>query len=344
MAADPSLLAALRETLAAERDPELSAWLRMTVDQEDGDYASYLGGELYERHAGRTGERRGDDAIDDEVVIALIADLVSLEARALGSAPGNDRQRARTRAALQALAGLAELAPDRAPGHELLTAAELAGPLAGRLDDGALAERASAVAAAVADTTTAGTRRLVDLTLLPVTRMHDELMFIRMIQVFEILYTHVGNGLADAAELLDRGEVEAACAVLAKATGRMQATRMLYRVLTTMPPEAFSVIRNNTDGRSAIQSLAHRRVEQLSTSTVQEAFERRSPRLDDAQLHDLVTVLKAMDTSWTTAKRTHWGITLKIIGSVAGTGGTTGADYLATRSVIPLFPFLHGSA
>jgi tryptophan 2,3-dioxygenase len=356
MAADPSLVAGLRKALASTQDPDLAACLRMTVDQEDGDYASYIGSALYERHGGRSGDRRGDDAGNDVVIAALVADLVSLEAAALRSTTGNDRQRIRTRATLQALAALPELAPDRIP-DRAADRTPRGSPRGGDL----LAEQASAAAGAVSVGVPAEARRLVDITLLPTTRMHDEQMFIRVIQVFEILYTHIGNGLADAMERLDRGDVDGSCAVLIKAAGRIRATRTLFRVLTTMPPEAFSVIRDNTDGRSAIQSTTHRRVELLGAPattqlpdpppgqldpagpTLQDTFLRRAPELSGAETRRLLAAMTELDAGWTTAKRTHWGITLKIIGTVAGTGGTSGADYLKERAGAPLFPLLHGA-
>ncbi|WP_327432436.1 hypothetical protein [Streptomyces sp. NBC_01236] len=356
-------MADLRDTSASAHDPGLSAWLKMTVDQEDGDYATYFGSELFEQHKDLSGGHHADSDPDDAVIAALVADLVSLEARALCSTTGNDRQLARTRAAVQALAGLPDLAPDRKPDTGPFGAADMS-LLLDEPDDAKFAELASDIAAAVSSSVSAGTRRLVDLTLIPATRMHDEQMFIRIIQVFEILYTHVAQCLAIAVDSLDRGDVSTTCAVLTKATGRIQATRTLFRVLTTMPPEAFSAIRNNTHGRSAIQSTSYRRVELLSATppagsppshqaltpdeaagpTLQEVFRRRTPRLSGHDVRRLVKAMQALDSGWTTGKRTHWGITLKIIGRVPGTGGTSGADFLKARSQAPLFPFLHGPA
>ncbi|MDF9815310.1 hypothetical protein [Streptomyces sp. SPB162] len=356
MAADPSLVASLRELPAAAsgRDPVLPGWLRMAVDQEDGDYATYFGAELYERHGGGP---------KDAVIAALVADLVFLEAQVLCSDAGDGRQLTRTKAAVQALAGLRDLAPDHGPRGGPIDAVDLSALLSGNLDDAKFGELAGSAAAVVSAAVPAATRHVVDITLLPTTPMHDEQMFLRIIQVFEILYAHLAQDLTRATALLDQGDIDATCAVLAKADGRLRATRTLFRVLTTMPSEAFSVIRDNTDGRSAIQSRSHRRVELLSAPppattappsrepapaeaagpTLQEAFLRREPLLSGPEAHRLTAALRALDGSWTTAKRTHWGITLKIIGSVPGTGGTSGADYLEAKSQVPLFPFLHSA-
>lgn len=63
-------------------------------------------------------------------------------------------------------------------------------------------------------------------------------------------------------------------------------------------------------------------------------------RLNTPDINHLVTQMRALDTSWRAMKRTHWGVTLKIIGKVPGTGGTAGADYLKQTAEIPLFPEL----
>ena len=39
-------------------------------------------------------------------------------------------------------------------------------------------------------------------------------------------------------------------------------------------------------------------------------------------------------------KRGHWGIALKVIGTVPGTGGTAGASYLKNAAMMSLFPRL----
>ncbi len=50
--------------------------------------------------------------------------------------------------------------------------------------------------------------------------------------------------------------------------------------------------------------------------------------------------MRLLDETWCGMKRTHWGVTLKIIGQVPGTGGTAGASYLQRSAATPLFPLL----
>ena len=48
------------------------------------------------------------------------------------------------------------------------------------------------------------------------------------------------------------------------------------------------------------------------------------------------SALAELAAAWTAMKKTHWGIALKIIGRVPGTGGTAGADFLRERAERPL--------
>ncbi|MFB6715095.1 hypothetical protein [Streptomyces sp. NPDC056358] len=145
---------------------------------------------------------------------------------------------------------------------------------------------------------------------------------------------------------------------LSDAAHRLDATPALFRVLTTMPREAFAVIRENTYGRSAVQSTSYRRVELLSAprdpgsfspqapflalegETLQEVFERQLPELPPKTVTRLEESMRRLDAGWHMSKRTHWGIALKIIGSAPGTGGTSGADYLQRTAEVSLFPNL----
>lgn len=90
----------------------LTDWLPQVVDGTQGDYDSYLGSPVYASLA-RTG------AGTEQVITALLADLVATEAATLPEAPAG---RARTRAALRALTAAAGLlyrvrSEGRAPDH-----------------------------------------------------------------------------------------------------------------------------------------------------------------------------------------------------------------------------------
>lgn len=358
--ADPDLVAALRSAhdvvTAAARGPAdgpvawlLTGWLPSTFDQEDGGYDSYFGARLLRAVAHHY--PGSADAATDTVIVAAVAELVVTEAAAHLSADVSDRrQRARMRAVLQVLARLGDLAPHAATDpRDLFRAREI---LADVPDDRRLAIAAYETATAVMAGVPAPVRQVMEVTMLPVTRLHDEQMFIRMIQVFESLYDIVANRVAAAIEALAGADAEQAGHAVAHAAARLECTPALFRVLTTMPSPAFAVIRDNTHGRSAIQSRPYRLVERLCAPgavvpdvaglpaaevtgpTLQELFHAQP----DSAKARLAEQMSRLDAGWLRMKRTHAAITLKIIGNVPGTGGTDGAPYLRRAAEVPLFP------
>jgi len=310
----------------AEADPDhlfLRAWLPMASDVGEGDYDSYVGAEVLAVLHGQHRDWSAGEVLDTTTV-ALLADLVAGEcARLDDAAPDRDRSR-RLRAVTAALAGWQQLAPwarNAPPGWLAAGGTGDAGEI------GAVVHRAGGLTAAVARRTDPATAAAVRCSFLPTTTVHDELMFIRTIQLFECLYQQVERALDHAVDAVAAGRPAEAAAELSRAASRMQASPLLYRIVTTMPKDSFAVIRDATSGRSALQSRAFRRVEQLCGHPLLAGTE--------GGVRDRLVDL---DEVWTAMKRTHWGIALKIIGRVQGTGGTAGADFLrerAERSLVP---------
>ena len=360
----PEFLANMRNVAALLRDARpvpgepawLLAWLISATDQESGNYESFLGEELLERAVAASGHDE-DEAVD-VLIGALLADLAAYEADAQRADSDSRRQRTRTAAAAQALSRLERLAPRAAAGQGSLDS--LRDALSAQVPAGTLIETASDTAVLLLAVVAAPLRYAVSTSMMPITPLHDEYMFMRCVQVFEILYWQVVRCLGRAVSALLRGDRAGTCGQLADAASRLEATPALYRVLTTMTRESFAIIRGLTDGRSAIQSRPYRLVEMLSAPrelsaeirdkvpgvevsgvTLQEAFEEQSGRLGQAALRPVAEAMARLDTAWRAMKRTHWGITLKIIGNVPGTGGTTGVRYLEAAARVPLFPLLH---
>jgi tryptophan 2,3-dioxygenase len=382
--ADPGLVSRLRYLNDLLRQPELTAgrrlwplphWLPSTVDQRTGNYDSYLVAALLE---GLTGmEDGGRPAADvehatdskiDMLAAALVADLALIETDALRAGPRTREQRKRTQACLLVLSRLATLAPkwDRRPdmtGAGPGAAMTLVYP--DQPGEAAQAERLVEVTGSLAlkirQRLPRSCRQVVNLSLLPTTRLHDEQMFVRCIQTFETMYRQVYRCLVRASAALQVADAEGACAELADATARIGISSVLYRVVTTMPRASFAIIRQYTNGRSAIQSRSYRRIDQVcaprqpspeadklptvevASPTLQDTFFAIAGQLDPAVADRLADQMRALDTAWRAMKRTHWGITLKIIGRVPGTGGTAGAEYLKHASEVPLFPLLAGA-
>jgi hypothetical protein len=347
---------------AAER--LLVDWLPSTFDQDDGDYDSYLAAPMLERLAGAGaaaagGEAGGGADVDaglDTVLAVLLSDLLLAEGEALAAAPEAQWQRVRTHAALQAFGRIAELAP-RAHGVDVAstwTRRSVA------RDDPALPTQARWFAQAMLDESPALVRRAVELALLPTTPAHDEIMFIRSVQLFELVYRQIVRCLTRAAAALGGADLAAATAELEAAVARVDGTPILYRVLTTMSREGFAIIRGHTVGRSAVQSRAYREIERTCAPRPPGPVEVKvaDVRVPGPSLQELYLELAAssgvggrglaavadalarLDDGWRSMKRTHWGITLKIIGRVPGTGGSSGASYLKTAAERSLFPQL----
>jgi tryptophan 2,3-dioxygenase len=362
----PAFLGDLQHVLITLRDMRpprddfaglLVAWLYSATDQENGDYESYLGEELLRRAIAASG--LDEDSATDVLIGALVSDLARYEAAALLEAPASHPQQARTAAATRALARLKHLAPRAASDHGGVDALlELAGT---DLPSGIFAESTGEAAAAILAALAFPFRYAVRTSMLPITPLHDEYMFMRSVQIFEFLYWQVARCLSRALGALLSGDQDGACEQFADAASRVEAMPVLYRIVTTMPREAFAIIRGLSNGRSAIQSRPYWLVETLtaprelsaeirdevphvgiSGPTLQEAFAERCDRFGSASLRPVAETMRRLDRAWRAMKRTHWGITRKIIGEAPGTGGTTGVHYLEASAQVPLFPILQG--
>ncbi|MFI8204762.1 hypothetical protein [Streptomyces sp. NPDC085937] len=361
--ADPALVRRLSSVPADRQDAFLAAWLPMTCDQETGGYVTYAG---LHPHLLAAGADQGEDADTtahgsgrdrlrsrlDELTVAVLGDLLRTEA----ATAGLDSPAPAVRTRLRATARLLVLSGDLAPRHRLdpSVTTDVAAALTRTQDPlDSLAEASERAAKTVLELVSPSVAQTVFRSLLPVTRLHDEIMFIRSIQVFEALYEQIGLAVAESRDALLEEHLDKAVDVLAAVTDRMTVLPALFRLLGTMPVKAFAVIRGYTSGRSAVQSRSYRRIEAacapLPPSGVVDA-PWTGPTLQEAWSDvrtrpgaDLLTEqLRRLDTLWRGMKRSHWGITLRIIGEVPGTGGTAGASYLKTTSETPLFPALTG--
>ncbi|MGW2377570.1 hypothetical protein [Kitasatospora sp. NPDC001683] len=329
-------------------------WLPLTFTDQPMAYDTYAGHELLQiAHW----EADSAEHAEDLLMMALLADLATVELDALALPEPTGRQRTRTVAVLQALARLGGYAPAAVP--DAVSLEPLRAVVAAASGNEALVRAGRETVAALRAEVPAGLRRAVDIGLLPVTTVHDEHMFIRSIQLFERIFARVAGALTDAIGAVRAGRPSDAAAVLSAAADRLTgATPALYRVLTTIPPETFAVIRDHTHGASAIQSRPYQMIELVSAkradgpyamekgpmftvpATLQEEFLERAGGWDTAEARRLQEAMLGLDAAWRSMKRTHWGVTLKIIGKVSGTGGTTGADYLKAAANIELFPML----
>ena len=348
----PDVAAKLRD-LHGRRldDPILAAWLPMTFDTDHGTYSTYVGLDYFD-HVVESAQRPADCERVDAYIAAAAIDLALLETRAAAASPDGP-QLARARAATRVVTQLGRFAPDYVLDPSLAATGAAAMAHAGCHYESFASAAALALESVPNDIATA-----VRLTLLPTTRLHDEQMFIRCIQIFEGLYRQTATAISSATRNLLAGETAHAADCLDRASGRLEAIPMLFRVLTTMPIDAFSVIRGFTNGRSAVQSRAFREIQfscapadrrphhiqhlDAREATLQCAYLSRRSTLADALYFE--ESMRRLDRTWGAMKQGHWGITRKIIGSVPGTGGTAGASYLQTAAKSSLFPGLPAAA
>jgi tryptophan 2,3-dioxygenase len=344
----PDVAAMLRDLHGRYRDdPLLAAWLPMSFDTDNGTYSTYVGLDYFD-HVVQSAQQSADCERVDAYIAAAAIDLALLETRAAAASP-HGPQLTRTRAATRVVTQLARFAPDYELDPSLASTGAAALAHAGRDYESFASAAELALESIPKDIATA-----VRLTLLPTTRLHDEQMFIRCIQIFEGLYRQVATAISSAMRNLLDGETAVAKDCLDRASGRLEAIPTLFRVLTTMPIDVFSVIRGFTDGRSAVQSRAYREIQfscapadrrlhhiqhiDAREATLQDVYLSRRSTLDDAMHFE--KSMQRLDRAWGAMKHGHWGITRKIIGSAPGTGGTAGASYLQTAAKSSLFPGL----
>ncbi|ADU09688.1 hypothetical protein ML5_4184 [Micromonospora sp. L5] len=342
---------------ARERLPEVSGprayladFLAVALDKVDGryDYRTYLALPLLPIPDAESNAGPADQLLArrDHLHTLLLTDLISFELRALDSTgaplpqmrPDAMVVRKRVRHAVRAAA-------------PALRRLSFALPAAG--DPMALARRLTALTAI---DRTAGDRLMLRTTMLPVERVHDEYLFIRVLQAFESTLALLAVDLTAAITAVDEERLPAAGARLSFAASLLRETAPLWSLLATMQPEAFHAFRVYTDGASAIQSRAYKLVESLcripdpqrlhsaAYLSVPDVYARVSNgqrSLDDALdairadhralaqtpiLADGMRQFAAAVRQW---RRTHYRLAVRMLGTERpGTGATPGTPYL----------------
>ena len=189
----------------------------------------------------------------------------------------------------------------------------------------------------------------------PVSTVHDEYFFVRVLQAHEMAFTGMNRRLRDAIAALRDGQLDVATTLLEEVVTFMDRHGSLFRIVATMRPEAFHTFREFTDGASAIQSEQYKRFEGLCgqpppTRLGSPAFE-SVPRVRDelADGHDTVTdaflgarstgrhetelatlagLLRNLEESHRRWKGTHVTLAARMLGDARGSGYTSGVGYL----------------
>lgn len=338
----------VRARLGPEQQ-DLSAFLDVALDKWDGtyNYLTYLGIDLLGLEAdGETGRRQRT-----ELVGVLLADLMAFETGARDGEhdwlpsmrPDADLYDKRLRLLGAALSPLAP-----GPGELEHRAA--------RLLERAAPER----------------RRALLLSMQPVFVSHDEYLFIRVLQCFEVTFAAMAADLGDAITWVEEGQAEQAALGVTRCARSLAAARSLFSLLATMRAESFRIFRTYTVGASAIQSGNYKVFEALcsppSRARIESPAFQSVPAIRDRVLEDwrdLTTAVRQAQAAgvldeqgyrlvgaaagelervhqhW---KQTHWKLAVRMIGEERGTGYTVGTPYLKAAIGNRLFPHLSPGA
>ncbi len=225
--------------------------------------------------------------------------------------------------------------------------------LADHIDD---AQRASELLDVLPAPETADVALRLDASVLPVYVLHDEYLFIRVLQSYEAVFTALIGYVRDARNALRSGQPKQAAARIADATNCLDSAGQLFSLLATMSNVAFRIFRQFTEGASAIQSEHYKKFEliccapplnrlrsaafdnvplvqaeaQAKPDTIAGAYlgelaaDRLSPAEDRALLH-AVAELEHSHQRW---KATHHSLAARMLGDAPGSGYTVGVPYL----------------
>ncbi|GIJ08383.1 tryptophan 2,3-dioxygenase family protein [Micromonospora andamanensis] len=347
-----TLLSAARDRLGKVSGPKdhLAAFLFTALDKADNrfDYRSYLALPLLPIPDPDTSSYRTDRLMTrrDHYHILLLSDLIAFELDALD---GN-------RTTLPQLRPIAPVVRKR-----LRHAARASVPALRRLsNDTDLSDdpiSAARLLIAKADVGRSSTDRLMLRTsMLPVSTAHDEWLFVRVLQTFELTLGQLAVDLTAACSAVSDNRLPAAGARLCAAAALLRETAPLWSLLATMQPEAFHTFRVHTDGASAIQSRPYKLVESLcgtpdrrrlhsvayqSVPDVQDRIRQGQITIDDAldaihanhstvaQTPALADGLQQFAAALLQWRRTHYRLAVRMLGTEQhGTGATPGTPYL----------------
>ncbi|RKF21585.1 tryptophan 2,3-dioxygenase family protein [Micromonospora globbae] len=347
-----ALLDAARERLPEVSGPrgQLAAFLDTALDKADGrfDYRSYLALPLLPipDPDSDTGPADRLLARRDRLHVLLLADLIAFELRALEGTGTPTCQLPPAPLVVR---------------KRLRHAVRAAGPALRRLsfdvravdDPVALARRI--VTMTCIDRTSAD-RLALRTTMLPVSNVHDEWLFIRTLQTFELTFGLLAVDLTAVVTAAGENRLPAAGIRLSLAATLLRETAPLWSLLATMQPHAFHRFRVHTDGASAIQSRAYKLVESLCRTPDPQRLHspayrsvpdvRARIRSGQISLDDALTAIRADHRTlaevpaladgmhrFTAAvhqwRRTHYRLAVRMLGTdQPGTGATPGTPYL----------------
>jgi len=326
----------------------LRDFLDVALDKFDGryDYQTYLGLSLLPLP-----EAEGVRTRHDELIVQLVADALGFELAAATGATGLLPRQRPTSALVDKRyrLGLRTVAP---------VLAGLGVPMAAESDPAVAVLRLRALTTARLDS---ATRLALAASMQPVDVVHDEYLFIRVLQGYESTFAALAAELGQAVDDLGTGRVLDAAERLAYGRNLLDRSAPLFSLMATVQTDSFRTFRVHTEGASAIQSRSYKRVESLcrvpdesrldsmayrSVPEVRHQVLAGQPSLDEAYRAAGLTdgergLLDQRMTEFSTAllqwRQTHYRIAVRMLGTRPGTGYTEGTPYLAAVRDIPVF-------
>ncbi len=195
----------------------------------------------------------------------------------------------------------------------------------------------------------------IELSVQPVSTVHDEYFFMRVLQAHEMAFTGMNRRVREAVSAIRDGRLGPATDLLEEVVAFMDRNASLFRIVATMRFEAFHTFREFTDGASAIQSEQYKRFEALcglppatrlgspafdsvpavraevddGQDTLTDAY--RDARATGRHLAELTTIaglLRTLEDSHRRWKSTHVTLATRMLGDARGSGYTSGVGYL----------------
>ena len=342
-----------------ERD-RLARFLDVALDKFDGtyEYPSYCALPLWPlpTHPGATPDLDDVDALRDRQLLALTADCLRFEL---------DARHGRTTL-------LPEMRPDTATYEKRvrmgLNSARYAVERLGLPVECATKDfevEAAKLCTIVKSMLSPKELRALMLTMQPVYLVHDEYMFLRILQLFETNFAWMAIRLQSAIAAFKSDPTQVA-PLIHDANRMYQEASKYFPVLATMQREAFQAFRDYTEGASAIQSRNYKLVESLCRApdkARRESIAYKSvpeirvrvlggqPNLDDALATtraeariapdidaEVCSAMAAFAHTLQQWRQIHFRLAVKMLGEATpGTGATEGTPYLSAVRSVPVF-------
>jgi tryptophan 2,3-dioxygenase len=196
----------------------------------------------------------------------------------------------------------------------------------------------------------------IAVSVLPVDVLHDEYLFIRVLQATEATFVTLADNLQAAIQGIRTRDAERARAAVIAASQCIAQGGRLFSILATMSVDSFRRFRQFTEGASAVQSEHYKRFELLcgvpSAQRLASAAFSNVPAVQEEARSDPETLTRAYldvrSKGWFGAaewesidaaldqleethqrwKTTHFRIAGKMLGDARGSGYTAGVPYL----------------